>query len=154
MVNCAAVMALDLGLGRRPAPNVVMPAFQRYHPDSGSIEARRTFLVCYYLCMSITMILRRPILLRWTKYMEESIAMLESDEGALPSDKILVQHVRLAHIGEEMSVQFSLDDPSSMLSVSDPNVSFALRCFENNLQAVRDRNAQLPHDREYFSLFL
>jgi hypothetical protein len=144
-------MALDLGLGRRPTPNVVQVnagPFQRYHPDPSSIEARRTFLVCYYLCMSITMILRRPILLRWTKYMEESISILETHPDALPSDRILVQHVKLAHIGEGISAQFCLDDPNAEITMSDPKVNYSLKVFQNELEEIKNQSAELPKDGE------
>ncbi|KAF2469107.1 uncharacterized protein BDR25DRAFT_51123 [Lindgomyces ingoldianus] len=146
MVNCAAVMALDLGLGRPATPNVMKLAvgpFRRCHPNASSIEARRTFLVCYYLCMSITMVLRRPILLRWTKYMEESVNILETSTEALPSDKILLQHIKMAHIGENISVQFCMDDPSVEVSISEPKVIYALKIFENELQQLRDQDAQM-----------
>ncbi|KAH7377266.1 hypothetical protein BKA66DRAFT_422207 [Pyrenochaeta sp. MPI-SDFR-AT-0127] len=146
MVNCAAVMALDLGLGRKSTPNVMklsIGPFRRYHPNSSSIEARRTFLVCYYLCMSITMVLRRPILLRWTKYMEESVKILETSPDALPSDKLLCQQVKMAHIGENISVQFCMDDPSMEVAISEPKVIYALKIFENELQQLRDENAKL-----------
>ncbi|KAF2439942.1 hypothetical protein P171DRAFT_435770 [Karstenula rhodostoma CBS 690.94] len=146
MVNCAAVMALDLGLGRRNTPTVMKLAvgpFRRCHPNTSSIESRRTFLVCYYLCMSITMVLRRPILLRWTKYMEESVKLLETSAEALPSDKILCQHVKMAHIGENISVQFCMDDPSVEVAISEPKVIYALKIFENELQQLRDENASL-----------
>lgn len=144
MVNCAAVMALDLGLGRRNTPTVMKLAvgpFKRCHPNASSIEARRTFLVCYYLCMSITMVLRRPILLRWTKYMEESVKILETSPEALPSDKILCQHVKMAHIGENISSQFCMDDPSVEVAISEPKVIYALKIFENELQQLRDEDA-------------
>jgi hypothetical protein len=144
MVNCAAVMALDLGLGRKATPNVMKLSngpLHRYHPNSSSIDARRTFLVCYYLCMSITMVLRRPILLRWTKYMEESVKILETSPEALPSDKMLCQHAKLAHIGESISVQFCMDDPSTEVTITEPKVIYALRMFENELQQLRDENA-------------
>jgi hypothetical protein len=158
MVNCAAVMALDLGLGRRATPNVMKPApgpFRRCHPNAGSIESRRTFLVCYYLCMSITMVLRRPILLRWTKYMEESVKLLETSPEAFPSDKILCQHVKMAHIGENISVQFCMDDPSHEVSISEPKVIYALKIFENELKQLADENAQMPQiDREYLSILI
>ncbi|KAJ4352128.1 uncharacterized protein N0V89_007475 [Didymosphaeria variabile] len=149
MVNCAAVMALDLGLGRRNTPTVMKLAvgpFRRCHPNTSSIESRRTFLVCYYLCMSITMVLRRPILLRWTKYMEESVKLLETSPEALPSDKILCQHVKMAHIGENISVQFCMDDPSVEVAISEPKVIYALKIFENELQQLRDDNASLFKD--------
>ncbi|KAJ4300014.1 hypothetical protein N0V90_005263 [Kalmusia sp. IMI 367209] len=149
MVNCAAVMALDLGLGRRNTPTVMKLAvgpFRRCHPNTSSIESRRTFLVCYYLCMSITMVLRRPILLRWTKYMEESVKILETSPEALPSDKVLCQHVKMAHIGENISVQFCMDDPSVEVAISEPKVIYALKIFENELQQLRDENASLFKD--------
>jgi hypothetical protein len=146
MVNCAAVMALDLGLGRKATPNVMklsIGPFRRYHPNSSGIEARRTFLVCYYLCMSITMVLRRPILLRWTKYMEESVKILETSPDALPSDKLLCQQVRMAHIGEDISVQFCMDDPSIDVAISEPKVIYAMKIFENELQQLREENAKM-----------
>ena len=157
MVNCAAVMALDLGLGRKATPNVMklsIGPFRRYHPNSSSIEARRTFLVCYYLCMSITMVLRRPILLRWTKYMEESIKILETSQEALPSDKLLCQQVKMAHIGENISVQFCMDDPSVEVAISEPKVIYALKIFENELQQLKDENAKMGEvDRKSISRF-
>ncbi|CAO2649911.1 Nn.00g012030.m01.CDS01 [Neocucurbitaria sp. VM-36] len=146
MVNCAAVMALDLGLGRKSTPNVMklsIGPFKRYHPNSSSIEARRTFLVCYYLCMSITMVLRRPILLRWTKYMDESVKILETSPDALPSDKLLCQQVKMAHIGENISVQFCMDDPSMEVAISEPKVIYALKILENELQQLIDENAKM-----------
>jgi len=153
MVNCAAVMALDLGLGRKATPNVMklsIGPFRRYHPNSSSIEARRTFLVCYYLCMSITMVLRRPILLRWTKYMEESVKILETSADALPSDKLLCQQVKMAHIGEKISVQFSMDDPSVEVSISEPKAIYALKIFETDLEKLREENSKMGDvDREY-----
>jgi hypothetical protein len=155
MVNCAAVMALDLGLGRKATPNVMklsIGPFRRYHPNSSSVEARRTFLVCYYLCMSITMVLRRPILLRWTKYMEESIKILETSPEALPSDKLLCQQVKMAHIGENISVQFCMDDPSVEVAISEPKVIYALKIFENELQQLKDENAKMGEvDRKSIS---
>ncbi|KAF2852513.1 hypothetical protein T440DRAFT_392138 [Plenodomus tracheiphilus IPT5] len=146
MVNCAAVMALDLGLGRKATPNVMklsVGPFRRYHPNSSSIEARRTFLVCYYLCMSITMVLRRPILLRWTKYMDESVKILQTSPDALPSDKLLCQQVKMAHIGEKISVQFCMDDPSIEVAISEPKVIYALKIFENELEQLRDENSKM-----------
>jgi hypothetical protein len=157
MVNCAAVMALDLGLGRKATPNVMklsIGPFRRYHPNSSSIEARRTFLVCYYLCMSITMVLRRPILLRWTKYMEESVKLLETSPDALPSDRLLCQQVKMAHIGEEISVQFCMDDPSVEVSITEPKVIYAMTIFENELQQLRESNSALgevDRKRHYIS---
>jgi hypothetical protein len=146
MVNCAAVMALDLGLGRKATPNVMKMSsgpLKRYHPNSSSVEARRTFLVCYYLCMSITMILRRPILLRWTNYMEESIKILETSPEALPSDRLLCQQVKMARTGEKISVEFAMDDPSVEVAMSDPKTIYAIKIFEIELNGLKEENATL-----------
>ena len=80
--------------------------------------------------------------------MQESIEILASHPDALPSDKILVQHVKLAHIGEEISTQFCLDDPSAKFSVSEPKINYALKCFENTLQTVKEEDEKLPKDGE------
>ncbi len=158
MVNCAAVMALDLGLGRKATPNVMKLSqgpFRRFHPNSSGVEARRTFLVCYWLCMSITMMLRRPILLRWTKYMEESVKILETSPEAYPSDRLLCQQVKMARIGENISVQFCMDDPSAEIAISEPKVIYALKIFENELQQLRDENAKLGDvGRKFFAFWV
>ncbi|KAF2815915.1 uncharacterized protein BDZ99DRAFT_125563 [Mytilinidion resinicola] len=142
MVNCAAVMALDLGLDRRTTPSVmkmgVGPFNRRNSPNTNSVEARRTFLVCYYLCMSITMVLRRPILIRWTKFMDESVQILEKSPEALPSDRVLCHHIRLAHIGEQVSVAFSMDDPSLDIAISEPRVIDQLKTYENDLKLLKE----------------
>jgi hypothetical protein len=146
MVNCAAVMALDLGLGRKATQNVMKMSvgpFKRYHPNSSSIEARRTFLVCYYLCMSITMVLRRPILLRWTNYMDESIKILETSPEALPSDRLLCQQVKMARTGERISVEFAMDDPSVEVAIADPKTIYAIKLFEIELKGLKEENAEL-----------
>jgi hypothetical protein len=146
MVNCAAVMALDLGLGRKATPNVMKMSqgpFKRYHPNSSSVEARRTFVVCYYLCMSITMILRRPILLRWTNYMEESVKILETSSEALPSDRLLCQQVKMTRTGEKISVDFAMDDPSVEVAMSDAKTIYAIKIFEIELNTLKEENAAL-----------
>lgn len=153
LTNAAAVMALDLGLGKRIGGNMsklnmgmanVHP-FRRSLPDAGSVESRRAMLVCYYLAMTITMVLRRPILLTWTKYMEDSCHFLETSPEALPSDKELCAHVRMAHVGQEIASQFHMDDPMAELSISEPKVMYALKMFENDLATLQERRPSDSH---------
>ncbi len=66
--------------------------------------------------------------------MDECIDMLESSTTALPSDKLLCQHVKLQHINEEIGLQFSMDDPSATITISDTRVQYALKAFEHQLQ--------------------
>jgi hypothetical protein len=88
-------------------------------------------------------VLRRPILLRWTKYMEESVKLLETSPDALPSDRLLCRQVKMAHIGEDISVQFCMEDPSIEVAISEPKVIYAMKIFENELQQLREENANM-----------
>ncbi|KAF2404249.1 hypothetical protein EJ06DRAFT_486877 [Trichodelitschia bisporula] len=147
MVHMSAVMAIDIGMGKRGPvwkklfPNDQRPQDQRPRLPSvhDNAEARRAWLVCYFLCISITMILRRPILVRFTDYMEDCLAYLETAEDALPSDKILCQHVKLANIAERIAAEFHMDDPAVSLSIQDGKVTTSIKRFEENLADVRTR---------------
>ncbi|RDI86648.1 Nucleolar GTP-binding protein 1 [Venturia inaequalis] len=142
MVHMSAIMAIDIGIGKRQSPWKRKwfgqePPFRRVLPNPESAEARRAWIVCYFLCISITMVLRRPILVRFNDYMRECLEYLETAEDALPSDKILCQHVRIAHISEQIAVQFAMDDPAVNLSISDGKVSYGIHHFEQALADVR-----------------
>ena len=147
MVHMSAVMAIDIGIGKRMSPwrrkwfGGDPPPTRRPH-FYDSIEAKRAWVVCYFLCISITMILRRPILVRFTDYLKECIEILETSEDALPSDKTLCQHVRIAHICEDISSQFAMDDPAINYTVSDHNVTFGIKHYEKALAEIRGAGSQ------------
>jgi hypothetical protein len=42
--------------------------------------------------------------------------------------------VRLQHIAEEISFQFSMDDPASAISLADKKTQYHLTAFEHQLQ--------------------
>lgn len=89
------------------------------------------------------MVLRRPILLRWTNYMDESVRILENSPEAFPSDRLLCQQVKMAHVSEKISVEFSMDDPTIEVSISDPKVIYAIKIFENELNGLKEENSLL-----------
>lgn len=137
IVHMAAIMAIDIGMGRRQmyqrrgaGPSMTLG---RMLPNADTAEVRRAWLTCYLLCISITMVLRRPILLRWNDYMQDCIDYLETAPDAYPSDVLFCQHVRLAHIAEEVAMNFSLDDTSSSASMADRRVVFGIKRFERDL---------------------
>lgn len=147
MVHMSAIMSLDIGLGKRVNSKrkwfgKELP-IQRM-PSLNGAEARRAWLVCYFLCISITMILRRPILIRYNEYMRECMEYLETAPDALPSDKVLCQHIRLAHISEEVAVQFQMDDPSASISIADAKVTYGMKHFERDLAEQTAKNMQDP----------
>ena len=69
--------------------------------------------------------------------MDECIEILESSSGALPTDKLLCRHVKLQHLNEEIGREFSMDDPSATINISDAHVQNALKAFENQLRGWR-----------------
>lgn len=80
------------------------------------------------------MSLRRPLLLRWSVYNDECLQVLETAPDALPSDKWLCHLVRVQHIAEEVGFQFSMDDPASVISLTDPKTQYHLKAFEKQLE--------------------
>ena len=146
LIHMAAVLAIDLGMGKRmKTPNMGM--YKEYaqkvpFPTSLNPEApetRRTWLGCYFMCANASMSLRRPLLIRWTGYMDDSLQLLESSPEALDSDKWLVSLVRGQHIAEEVGFQFSMDDPTVEVSITEPKTQYHLKAFERQLTEWRSR---------------
>ena len=90
------------------------------------------------------MSLRRPILIRWQSYMEECISILETSPDAAPTDMWLCHLVRAQHIAEEVGFQFSMDDPTSGISIGDPKTQYHLKSFERQLEELRERANTQP----------
>lgn len=149
LVHIAAIMAIDIGMGKSSkcagAKSAGLfrdtPWRKQPYPDSDSVEARRAWLACYFLCCNTSMGLRRPNLIRWTSYMKECLDVLESSPGAIKSDIVLCAWVRSQHIAEEIGYEFSMDDPSAKVSISDDKVNYALKKFEQDLANWR---AEVP----------
>jgi len=146
LVHMAAVMAIDIGLGRRkPGRNRRhIPYTWRDHPfkkhpppDPGSVEARRTWLTCYFLTTNTAMALHRPNLVRWTSFMTESVDLLETSPDAAPSDKYLCHLVWTHRMAEDVGVQFAMDDPSAVINITDPRTQYALKNFERDMEKYR-----------------
>lgn len=145
LVHMSAVMAIDIGIGRKGKQKSRIltnpPGLWRDHPwkrnpppDPDSIEARRAWLACYFMCAATSMGLRRPNLLRWTPYMADCLSVLEKSPDAAPSDKFFCQWVRSQQIAEQVGEQFSMDDTDAVISIADPKVQYALKGFERDLE--------------------
>ncbi|KAM3424887.1 hypothetical protein BST61_g6863 [Cercospora zeina] len=153
IIHMAAIMCIELGLCRRPSmmksrrgPGGPLPEYTPGPPPNhavltDSLEARRAYLGCYYLCASAAMVLRRPTLVHWTSYMEECVETLETSPDALPSDRLFCEHIKIQHICENVSVQFSMDDNGASVSITDPKVSYALNVMEHE---IKDWSSKIP----------
>ncbi|KAK8048598.1 hypothetical protein PG994_010328 [Apiospora phragmitis] len=142
MVHVGAVMAIDVGLGRRrnnPKSRFVPYTWQNHPlrkdplPDPSALECRRAWLACYFLASNVAMALHRPNLVRWTSFMTECMDILESSPEAAPTDKYLCHLVWTHRLAEEVGIQFSMDDPNAIVNVAEPKVQYALRGFERDL---------------------
>ncbi|KFY31054.1 hypothetical protein V493_01418 [Pseudogymnoascus sp. VKM F-4281 (FW-2241)] len=144
LIHLAAVMAIEINISKKnnscQAPKSMAGLWKDHlwrrtaFPDASSIEARRTWVSCYFLCCNAAMGLRRSNLIRWTSYLGECVEALETSADAAPSDKVLCQWVRSQHIAEEVGTQFSMDDSFASVSITDPKVQYALKGFERDLE--------------------
>ncbi|KAK2743894.1 hypothetical protein FQN57_004517 [Myotisia sp. PD_48] len=144
LIHMAAVMGMDLGMNRRSKSNSKSAEIMREimgkkapYIDPESLDGRRVWAGCYFMGVNAAMGLRRPLLTRWNAYLDESVQMFEESPEALPSDKALVEWIKLARLGEEISFRFSMDDPVTNISISDPTIQYALKGFEGHLDEWR-----------------
>lgn len=140
LIHIACVMAIDIGLGRKTANKSAAVAVgwrenprRAPLPDPTTLESRRTWLTCFYLASNTAMSLHRPNLIRWTPFMSESQELLQTSPNAAPSDKYFCHLVWTHHLGEEAGVQFSMDDPSVQVSITDSRTQYSLRVLERDL---------------------
>ncbi|KAL4783513.1 hypothetical protein BJX76DRAFT_251188 [Aspergillus varians] len=121
--HTAANMALIMRLGESlKVKSRGSPMFPRSEKTKGpgssfqaeSLETRRVWLGCHYICSNTSMSLHAPNVMRWTRTMDECLEVLETSPAALPSDKVLCRHIRLQHITEEFAMQLSAEEPSTL----------------------------------------
>lgn len=160
LVHLAAVMAIDIGLGRRKnsPKSRLIPYTWRDHPlrthplpDPATIESRRTWLAAYFLASNVAMALHRPNLIRWQSFMTECMDILESSPEAAPGDRYLCHLVWTHRLAEEVGIQFSMDDPSIFVNITEQKVQYALRGFERDLARYSE---DIPKEDKQPSLLL
>lgn len=141
LIHTAVVVGMDIGMGKRSRAGQMNPRREQVgksaNPDPDAAETRRSWLGLYYMCANIAMSLRRPLLVRWSAYMDESLEVLAKAPDAAPSDKWLAHLVRSQHIAEEVGYQFSMDDPPSDVSIIEPKVQYQVKMFEKQLDEWR-----------------
>ena len=148
LVHVAAVMAIDLGLGRRKQArhplksNLAIswrdhPLRKSPLPDPTTIEARRAWVTCYFLATNTAMALHRPNLIRWSPFLAECIDVLETSPDAAPTDRLLCQLILAHKLAEEVGVQFSMDDFTTTPNIADARTQYVLRGFERELERLQ-----------------
>lgn len=146
-IYMAITMSLDIGMGRvtrrqgnKPVGLLREIMGKNQHRatfDPDAPETRRVWLGAYFMAVNASMALRRPLLCRWHPYMDECLEILQNSPDAQPSDRNLIHWAKLTHLAEDIGFQFSMDDPSSKLTMSDSKAQYSLKGFEKQLDEWR-----------------
>ncbi|KAG9250004.1 putative fungal-specific transcription factor [Emericellopsis atlantica] len=144
LVHVAAVMAIDIGLGKKSAPlrseasmhNFSQPwrASKNLAVDPASMEGRRTWLACYYMTSNTSISLHRPNLVRWSPFMSESLELLKTSPDAAPSDQYFCHLVAQHRLSEDIGEQFLMHDPTRNVDINDPRTQYSLKVLERDLE--------------------
>lgn len=133
------LMAIDLGLGETPdnSGGTSRSAGMRYDRmfkphatlDPTAYESRVMWLGVYLSSINVSLLVKRPIFLIWSRYTEECCEILErqSERGHQ-----LAAMARMYHLYEEMvtTMQTNWAGPSN---ISDSRVQCMIQYFENEL---------------------
>ncbi|OJD20132.1 hypothetical protein ACJ73_08536 [Blastomyces percursus] len=90
------------------------------------------------------MALHSPNIMRWTRYMDECLEVLETSAFSFPSDKLFCQHVRLQHIIEEFELQLAWESPAP--AVDGTRESQAGNAHKIFMRQLEDWNNAVPEE--------
>jgi RalA-binding protein 1 len=159
LTHMAAVMAIDIGLGKRGPQRRILPPFstkegspRRAPPDPMTLENRRTWLTCHYLCANTSMAMHRPNLLRWTPFMSDCVEVLMSSPDAAPTDKYFCHLVWNHRHAEEIALQFAMDDSSIGVNITELRTQHALKGLQREMDKYRMSVSREEMKREYLNL--
>lgn len=148
ILNGVAVTLLhDLGIGNRSSFSYNSDAklIQKNDEDYKSLEYRSLILILYFSTVSICLILRRTIFVKWTPYVNECCEMLEQ----LGNDnyKSLAAFLRLNHELERIHNIIHLQEGSERPKLS----KYTLAEFQTNLAIIKSKLDPADHrHRSYY----
>ena len=91
--------------------------------------------------------MRRPNSLPFNNWMGECLEFLERSSSLL--DKRLAAWVRLTRIGEDASVSFGFDDPSTGVNVAEPRLNAIVKTFERRMGEWKKATSEEVIDGEF-----
>ncbi|KAH0344266.1 hypothetical protein KCU81_g4829, partial [Aureobasidium melanogenum] len=127
LCRAAANMAMEMGLEARLRNwswSKSLPIQSDRLRDATSeyqfstLEVRRLWLACYYICSSASLAIQAQNLMSWKRQMDECLEVLSTSPAALASDKLLCAHVKLQHMLEEFEAQLSPDLGPTALKIT------------------------------------
>lgn len=155
LTQLCIMLAIDLGLAGHAGDTKSRPRFEQIArpyvlPDPCTYECRRLWLSVYISSINVSMVVKRPVLMIWSKYTEECCAMLEKPDRPL-SEHRLAAFARLYHLHEEIVTALHVE-ARGLPDVNDPRTRCMVRYFEHRLQ-VLSRSVDLvsvPHSTAVF----
>jgi secreted Zn-dependent insulinase-like peptidase len=81
--------------------------------------------------------------------MDECLDILQNSPDAAPSDEVVIHFAKLAQLGEDITFQFSMDDPVAAVSFGDPKTQFTLKGFETQLEKLCKEAPPSVHFRQF-----
>ncbi|EPE30168.1 hypothetical protein GLAREA_12891 [Glarea lozoyensis ATCC 20868] len=141
-IHMATTMAIEIGLGTDPNPSrkrygIDHAPFPSVKSDSvtldDDLERRRTILACYLVSTGVSVVMRRPNMLRTNKWIDNCVEFLTAQGTVSALDDTLVAWVRLLQLTEEIVASFSLDDPGNIADLAERQTQLMLSAYEQNL---------------------
>ncbi|KAI8933656.1 hypothetical protein NX059_009377 [Plenodomus lindquistii] len=138
ILQLAADMAIDIGIAGSSL-QATPPAYFCQHENSASAEARRTWLACFVAHETSAISTRRPSPVPWNSYHRECLTDLE--QGGEPSDILLCQIVRVAHLRQEITDNLHLCQLDTFLDGNDYSTHATIEMLRNKVDVWA---AQIP----------
>ncbi|KAI9698260.1 MAG: hypothetical protein M1820_007530 [Bogoriella megaspora] len=129
-IHMASTMCIDLDLGSNTSESA---SGSELNVDRKSRDSCRALLASYVNCSSVAISLRRPNMLRFNANVENCARILKESPIESKYDPILSAWVHLNHIGEQIAVAFSYDDPSSGFSLDANRSDLMIKGFRKEL---------------------
>ncbi|KAL2068223.1 hypothetical protein VTL71DRAFT_16321 [Oculimacula yallundae] len=136
----AVAMVVDLGLDKplRQVPtgfsaSDIIPFISSHSmPSSAEIEARRTYLGCYFLTTSICQGLRKPSNMKHNQHVKLCTKTF-ADAGIAETDYLIPYIIRIRQLSEEVRQAFNYDASENLHHLDCVRIEILGRAFEQQL---------------------
>ncbi|KAI3574142.1 hypothetical protein IWW34DRAFT_633764 [Fusarium oxysporum f. sp. albedinis] len=150
LIALASTLVGELGLHRSPTvlERTSLMVVTPFQPAARTNEERRALLGVWYLSSSMSLGFLRIEPMRYTKYIQQCLAVLEQ-EREYDTDMRLVTLVRVQHLAERIAQLNAPDDPTEeIVGLPAAPLSAYVSAFHNELDRIRNGlPPELTNDR-------
>ncbi|KAK2136380.1 hypothetical protein NOF04DRAFT_1338498 [Fusarium oxysporum II5] len=150
LIALASTLVGELGLHRSPTvlERTSLMVVTPFQPAARTNEERRALLGVWYLSSSMSLGFLRIEPMRYTKYIQQCLAVLEQ-EREYDTDMRLVTLVRVQHLTERIAQLNAPDDPAEeIVGLPAAPLSAYVSAFHNELDRIRNGlPPELTNDR-------